>query len=80
LLNKKIKNLKLQSLASVWNIARRGFSIYQNFKKRTFLDVEIPKSAPKSLLLEKHVEFVLGYGRDRESYVRARNVCFILVA
>jgi geranylgeranyl transferase type-2 subunit beta len=42
------------SLATVWSIARR--------------DVAIPKSAPTKLLLEKHKEYILQYGRDRESY------------
>uniref|UniRef100_A0A915E360 Geranylgeranyl transferase type-2 subunit beta n=1 Tax=Ditylenchus dipsaci TaxID=166011 RepID=A0A915E360_9BILA len=42
------------SLASIWNIARR--------------DIEIPKSAPTEICIEKHKEFILKYGRDRESY------------
>lgn len=42
------------SLASIWNISRR--------------DVEIPKSAPTELLLEKHKEFLLTCGRDKTSF------------
>uniref|UniRef100_A0A914CU48 Geranylgeranyl transferase type-2 subunit beta n=1 Tax=Acrobeloides nanus TaxID=290746 RepID=A0A914CU48_9BILA len=42
------------SLASIWNLARR--------------DVPIPCNAPKELLKEKHVEFILKCGRDKQSY------------
>ena len=47
----------------MWNIARR--------------DVPIPSNAPNELLLNKHVEFILKCGRDKESYVRSRPIYLI---
>jgi len=41
-------------LASIWNIARR--------------DVDIPKSSPTELLLEKHQNFMVKFEQDRTSF------------
>ena len=42
-------------------------------------DVKIPNDAIKTLLLEKHAEFIAAYGNKKDDYVRALYLSAIFV-
>ena len=59
------------SLAAIWNIARSKFNKLKILYLFYFLilgDVEVPKNAPYTFLLQKHKHYLIACGRDRDSY------------
>jgi len=43
---------------------------FSDFKGTNIKDVVLPESAPSTLLLDKHIAFIISYSKKTDDYVR----------